>query len=172
VAFRWVQERTFESDGFSGFGLVNLSVGVMFLAKYGYFGLTGEETSMGKEAQKSVVLSDEAQKKFEECVAALTAMRYPDGPPRDTTFAEIEEFGHEVGRMLGRAVDQQLTAEHSSHFTGANMCPTCQSNCEPKSDAVLRELQTCDGQVPIEEPVCRCSVCNRDFFPSACRVDD
>ena len=128
---------------------------------------------MGKEAQKSVILSDEAQKKFDECVAALTAMRYgPDGPPRDTTFAEIEEFGHEVGRMLGRAVDQQLTAEHSSHFAGSNICPTCQSNGEPKPDTVQRELQTCDGQVPIEEPVCRCSVCNRDFFPSACRIED
>lgn len=127
---------------------------------------------MGTEAQKSVVLNDEARKKFDECVAALTAMRYPDGPPKDTTFAEIEAFGHEVGRMLGRAVDQQLTAEHSSHFAGTNICPTCQSRGEPKPDAVLRELQTCDGQVPMEEPVCRCSVCNRDFFPSACCVED
>ena len=72
---------------------------------------------MGMDAQNVVVLSDEAQKKFDECVAALTAMRYgPDGPPRDTTFSEIEAFGHEVGRMLGRAVDQRLTSDHASHL--------------------------------------------------------
>ena len=60
---------------------------------------------MSKEARPAVVLDDEAQKTFQECVAALTAMCYgPEGPPADTTFAEIEEFGHEVGRMLGRAV--------------------------------------------------------------------
>jgi len=167
-----VQERTFEISVETGFGFLNLSVGVMLRAEAGYFGLTGEETSMGKDAQKSVVLSDEAQKKFDECVAALTAMRYPDGPPKDTTFAEIEDFGHEVGRMLGRAVDAQLTCQHGSQFAGANVCPTCQESCEPKPDGFQRELQTCDGQVPIEEPVCRCSVCNRDFFPSACCVED
>ncbi len=72
----------------------------MLWAEYGYFGLTGEEISMGNDAQNSVSLSDEAQKKFDENVAALTAMRSLGGPPRDTTFAEIEDFGHEVGRML------------------------------------------------------------------------
>ena len=123
---------------------------------------------MGKDAQNVVVLSDEAQKKFDECVAALTAMRYgPDGPPRDTTFSEIEAFGHEVGRMLGRAVDQRLTSDHASHFSGPSICPTCQRCCDPKPDRTDRQLQTSDGQVPISETACHCSVCNRDFFPSA-----
>ena len=64
---------------------------------------------MGKEAQQPVVLDDETRKTFDQCVTALTAIRYgTQGPPEDTTFAEIEEFGHEVGRMVGRAVDQQL----------------------------------------------------------------
>jgi hypothetical protein len=128
---------------------------------------------MSKEAQKSVVLSDEAQKKFDECVAALTALRYgSEGPPKDTTFAEIEAFGHEVGRMLGRAVDQQLTSQHAEQFQDESTCPTCQLACEPKPTPVEREIQTSDGPVPIHEPVCRCSVCNRDFFPSASRVED
>jgi hypothetical protein len=122
---------------------------------------------MGKDAQDAIVLNDEAQKKFDECVAALTAMRYgPDGPPRETTLSEIEAFGHEVGRMLGRAVDRQLIADHASHFEEPAICPTCQAGCDPKPDKTDRELQTADGQVPISEPVCHCSVCNRDFFPS------
>ena len=128
---------------------------------------------MSNKAQRAVVMVDEVQKKFDECVAALTAMRYgPDGPPEDTTFAEIEEFGHEVGRMLGRAVDQQLTSQHAEQFEKTAVCPTCQTLCDPKPSPSERELQTCDGPVPITEPACHCSVCHRDFFPSAYRVED
>jgi hypothetical protein len=128
---------------------------------------------MGKEAQRAVVLNDEVRNKFDECVAALTAMRYgPEGPPEDTTFAEIEEFGHEVGRMVGRAVDQQLTSQHAEQFQKPAVCPTCQTLCEPEPSPAERQLQTSDGGVPIAEPVCHCSVCNRNFFPSAYRIED
>lgn len=128
---------------------------------------------MSKDAQSEVVLNEQVQKKFDECVAALTEMRYgPEGPPEQTTFAEIEEFGHEVGRMLGRAVDQQLTDQHARQFQKTAVCPTCQTSCEPQPSPAERELQTCDGRVPIAEPVCHCSVCHRDFFPSAYRVED
>ncbi len=128
---------------------------------------------MSKEAPLTVNLNDEAQKKFDECVAALTAMRYgPDGPPENTTFAEIEEFGHEVGRMLGRAVDQQLTGQHAEHFQKAAACPTCQRVCEPKPTPTTRNMQTSDGPVPIRESAFHCSACNRAFFPSADGVED
>ena len=115
----------------------------------------------------------EAQKKFDECVRALTALRYgPEGPPKNTTFAEIEEFGHEVGRMLGGAVDPQLTSRHAEQFQQAATCPTCQTMCEPKPTPVEWQIQTSDGLVLNREPVCRCSVCSRDFFPSASGVED
>jgi len=128
---------------------------------------------MSKEARLTVDLNDEAQEKFEECVAALTAMRYgPEGPPENTTFAEIEEFGHEVGRMLGRAVDQRLTDQHAEQFQKASPCPTCQTVCEPKPTAATRNIQTSDGTVPVHELAFHCSVCNRAFFPSAYRVED
>ncbi|MEO8496767.1 MAG: hypothetical protein ABI614_16990, partial [Planctomycetota bacterium] len=73
----------------------------------------------------TVVLNAEAREKFDACVAALTAMRYgPEGPPENTTFAEMEEFGHEVGRLLGRAVDQRLASQHAEQFQKAVACPT------------------------------------------------
>jgi hypothetical protein len=128
---------------------------------------------MSKEAQMTVVLDDEVQKKLDDCVAAMTAMRYgPSGPPEDTTFAEMEAFGHEVGRMVGRAIDQQLASQHAEKFQKATACPTCQTLCDPEPSPAEREIQTSDGRVPIAEPVCHCSVCNRDFFPSAYRIDD
>ena len=128
---------------------------------------------MGKEAQNAVVTDDDVQKKLAEYVAALTARRYgPDGPPENTTFAEIEAFGHEVGRAVGRTVDQRLTSLHAEQFRKASACPTCQTLCEPAPALVERELQTSDGWVPIAEPACHCSVCNRAFFPSAYCIED
>jgi len=128
---------------------------------------------MGKEAQSAVVSEEEVQKKLDEYVAAVSAMRYgSDGPPKDTTFAEIEQFGHEVGRTVGRAVDQQLTRRHGEQFEHASACPTCQTMCEPKPTLAEREVQTSDGRVCLAEPVFHCSVCHRDFFPSAdCLAD-
>ena len=128
---------------------------------------------MSTEAQETVVLDAESQQKLTDCVAAVTAMRYgPDGPPRNTTFAEIEQFGHEVGRLMGRAVDQQLASRHAEQFQKAVACPTCRTVCEPKPALAEREIQTSDGRVPLAEPVCHCSVCHRDFFPSAYRTED
>lgn len=128
---------------------------------------------MGREAQRAIVLDDEVQKKLDECVAAVTAMHYgPEGPPADTTFAQIEQFGHEVGRMMGRAVDQQLACQHAEWFQKAAACPTCQALCEPRSSPAEREIQTVDGRVPLAEPVCHCSACHRDFFPSAYGTED
>jgi len=128
---------------------------------------------MGKDAQKQVVLTDEAKKKFDDCVAAMAACGFGiEGPPRDTTFAEIEEFGHEVGRMVARAVDEELTRQHATHFQKTAACPTCETLCSPKETPARRDLQTTDGDVPIHEPVCHCSLCQRDFFPSTPDIED
>lgn len=128
---------------------------------------------MSMEAQETVVLDAEAQKKWDDCVAAMTAMRYgSDGPPENTTFSEIEQFGHEVGRMMGRAVDQQLASQHAERFQKASACPICQTVYEPKPSSAEREIQTSDGRVPLAEPVCHCSACHRDFFPSAYGLED
>ena len=128
---------------------------------------------MGKDAQKSVELTDEAKKKFGECVTAFAACGFgADGPPVDTTFAEIEEFGHEVGRMVARAVDEKLATQHAAHFREPTPCPNCETSCSAKEDPGERELQTTDGDVPLHEPVFHCSVCHRDFFPSTHSAQD
>ncbi|HEY7617369.1 MAG TPA: hypothetical protein VH744_11235 [Terriglobales bacterium] len=123
---------------------------------------------MSKDAQTAVVLNEDAQEKFEQCVAALAACGFgSDGPAVNTTFAEIERFGHEVGRMVARGVGERLTAQHAEHFQDQSACPVCQTPCAPKEDPAQRRLQTIDGHVPLAEPVCHCPVCHRDFFPSA-----
>ena len=90
---------------------------------------------MSKDARESVVLSEVARQKLAEAAEALAACGFgPDGPPLETTFAEIEEFGHEVGRMLARCVDQNLTAQHAEHFCLEEAaCPHCGTACGPRA---------------------------------------
>ena len=131
---------------------------------------------MGMDSRNEMersMLSPQARQKFDELVALLAKERYgADGAPIDTTFAEIETFGHQAGRMLGRSLDEQLTAEHAEHFPQAS-CPTCGARDE--SDVArkkTRPLETVDGTIPLAEPAFHCPRCNRDFFPSAERTCD
>ena len=125
------------------------------------------------EMEKSM-LSAEARQKFDELVALLAEERYdPNGPPIDTTFAEIERFGHQPGRMLGRSLDEHLTHQHAEHFQEAS-CPTCGACGESNAaeNKKTRPLQTEDGKIPLAEPAFHCPTCDRDFFPSAERPCD
>lgn len=132
---------------------------------------------MGMDSRNEMersMLSAEARQKFDELVALLAEERYgPDGPPVNTTFAEIETFGHQTGRMLGRSLDEHLTQQHAEHFQQAS-CPMCGASGE--SDVAeskkTRPLQTQDGKVLLAEPVFHCPKCDRDFFPSAGRDCD
>ena len=133
---------------------------------------------MGMDSRNEMersMLSPQARQKFDELVTVLAEERYgPDGPPIDTTFAEMEQFGHQAGRMVGRAIDARLAAQQADeHFQEAS-CPTCGACGE--SDAAenkkTRPLQTQDGKIPLAEPAFHCPRCHRDFFPSAERIGD
>ena len=127
-----------------------------------------EETTKSKEAlNEDVSLSAEASKKYDELVALLAAEQYgEDGPSLEITFAEIEEYGHRVGRMVARGVDAHLASQQSGRLETEQVCPTCQACWEETSKRKLRPLRTVDGDVPLAEPRFHCPVCNRDFFPS------
>jgi len=123
---------------------------------------------MSKDARnEDLDLTTEEKKKFSELVALLARLGFgEDGPPRETTFAQIENFGHQAGRMLGRAVDALLAAQHAEHFAGEEPCPSCNEKTPSKESPHELPLQTPDGEVTLHEPTCRCSTCRRDFFPS------
>ena len=131
---------------------------------------------MGKdsrnEMEKSMLLP-QAQQKFDELVALLAEERYgPSGPSRDTTFAEMEQFGHQAGRMLGRSLDEHLAEQHDDeHFQEAS-CPTCGACGESDAARKTRPLQTLDGKIFLAESALHCPMCDRDFFPSAERTCD
>jgi hypothetical protein len=124
---------------------------------------------MSKEARnqdEDLELTAAERAKFDELVAMLAKRGFGEhGPPRNTTFAEIERFGHQAGRMVGRAVDARLLGQHADHFAAAEPCPQCGQEHDPKQHHP-HPLQTDDGPVVMREPAFRCSPCGRDFFPS------
>jgi hypothetical protein len=133
-------------------------------------GIFRKETTMSRDARiqdQDLELSPAARQKFDELVAVLAKQGFGDGPPRDTTFAAIERFGHQAGRMLGRALDTHLLKQHAEHFVGEEPCPKCAQKHVPKEHPFERPLQTEDGSIAAAEPAFHCSPCGRDFFPSA-----
>jgi hypothetical protein len=123
---------------------------------------------MSKDARnEDLDLTPEEKERFGELVAMLAKRGFGEhGPPRETTFAEIEEFGHRTGRMLARAVDARLAQQHAEHFAGAEPCPTCGERHTPQDQPHDLPLQTDDGEVRLREPAFHCPPCERDFFPS------
>jgi hypothetical protein len=88
-----------------------------------------------------------------------------EGIPKEISFSEIEEIGHQVGQLAAGMVDQTLQQQHAKHLADAAACPGCGCVCEVERRR--RPIQTRDGTVAFDEPACHCSHCERDFFPSA-----
>lgn len=86
---------------------------------------------------------------------------------RDVPFQEMEAAGHELGRAIAQATTERLSLARAERLTGPQICPTCGQKC-PLAHKT-RELTTRDGPIELCEPVCHCSACRRDFFPSASR---
>lgn len=86
---------------------------------------------------------------------------------RDVPFREMEAAGHQLGQVIARATTERLSLARAERLTEAQPCPTCRRMCP--LDHRERDLTTGDGEIRLREPVCHCSTCRRDFFPSAAR---
>lgn len=88
-----------------------------------------------------------------------------DGPPLQTTFAEIEDIGHELGKMVATEFDQIMQRQHAEKYDQEHPCPQCEKPCGP--NVKHRDLTTRDGTADLSEPELHCVSCERSFFPSA-----
>lgn len=108
--------------------------------------------------------------KLQELAKLVSAERFGEaGIPREFSFSEIEEIGHQVGRLAAGTVDRTLQQQHAEHLTEWAPCPTCDRSCPVERRE--RELHTRDGTVALDEPMGHCHACERDFFPSASTVE-
>jgi len=86
----------------------------------------------------------------------------------DVRFHVMESAGHALGRAVAQVTTERLALARAERLSGPQPCPTCGRQCP----LVHRErpLETVDGPIELGEPVCHCSACRRDFFPSASGV--
>ena len=104
--------------------------------------------------------------KMAELTQLISQEKFGDeGPPVDMTWAEIEDIGHEVGRLTATEVDQALQRQHAEKFDRQHTCPQCGRQWEP--GVKHRALETREGPADLSEPICYCNACERSFFPSA-----
>jgi len=107
--------------------------------------------------------------KLEELAALISHEKYgEEGPPKDLTWAEIEDVGHEIGRLTATEVDQKIQRQQAEKFDHHHDCPQCGRSCPPH--ATHRSLETREGPADLSEPTCYCNACERSFFPSTHRT--
>ncbi|MEM8910208.1 MAG: hypothetical protein AAGC97_00465 [Planctomycetota bacterium] len=116
------------------------------------------------DARRSIV-SPEILAKMQELIVLVGAERYGERPPLNTTWAEIEDSGHELGRLFATEFDQAMQRQHAEHYDDSKPCPQCDEPC--RSNVKHRDLTTRDGTADLSEPEFRCAACERSFFPSA-----
>lgn len=110
--------------------------------------------------------SPEVLLKMQELGRMISAETFgEDGPPVELTWNEIEELGHEIGKLTATEFDQTVQRQQAERFDDEQACPQCDKPCRPS--VKHRDLTTRDGPADLSEPEFRCVPCERSFFPSA-----
>jgi hypothetical protein len=112
-------------------------------------------------------VSDQQWQTFLE-VADLLELPVRELFSKDVRFTTLEAAGHRLGRAVAQMTTERLALARAKRLAGPQPCPTCGQEC-PLTHRE-RELETIDGPMDLCEPVCHCSACRRDFFPSASGV--
>jgi len=105
-------------------------------------------------------------KRFAEAVAA--EVYGPEGCPLDADIDSIEDNAVLAAKAAFDAVIARALELQNQQLPAQLSCPKCQSESNVKFET--RTIQGRMGPASIREPVCHCSVCDRDFFPSAGNV--
>jgi hypothetical protein len=87
------------------------------------------------------------------------------GPPENCDIDAIEEDAVRAARAAFDAVIAQALRLQNQQLPDQLPCPKCQELCPVATEK--RTVQGRMGPATIQEPVCHCSACGRDFFPSA-----
>ena len=83
----------------------------------------------------------------------------------DVKFHVMESAGHALGLAVAQVATEKMALSRAERLTESQPCPTCGRRCPVVHRT--RSLETGDGPIDLGEPVCHCSACRRDFFPSA-----
>jgi hypothetical protein len=102
--------------------------------------------------------------------ALLAREVFPDGVGLDVDLFTMEEVAVAAARSLVRGAVETMTGDQSETLEAEHPCPDCGQVC--RLERRTRAIQVRGGAADLVEPVAHCSTCRRDFFPSACGVED
>jgi len=88
-----------------------------------------------------------------------------EGPALDTDIDEIEEEAVLAAQAAFDAVIAEALRLQNQQLPQELPCPACQNSSPVRFEQ--RTIQGRMGPATIQEPVCFCPACDRDFFPSA-----
>lgn len=88
----------------------------------------------------------------------------PDGPDLDCDVDQLEEIAVNAARAAFDAVLARALRLQNLKLPDQLPCPKCETLCDVRRES--RTVQGRMGTAEIQEPVCRCPKCDRDFFPS------
>lgn len=83
------------------------------------------------------------------------------GTPHDSV---IEGRAHEIGKRLGRTVQQRQMSELAAQQDATAKCPACGAPCDVTT--TKRAVQSVDGMAELTESQGYCPGCRRAFFPA------
>jgi hypothetical protein len=84
-------------------------------------------------------------------------------------FAAMEQIAAAAAAGLTEGTLGILLDQHAATLGAEHPCPDCGRACAVKHED--RTLTVKGGtQIPLQEPICHCPDCRRDFFPPAVRV--
>jgi hypothetical protein len=87
-----------------------------------------------------------------------------DGPQATPSFHTLEQLARAAAEGLTEGTLTTLLEQLAQTLPDQIPCPDCNHPCPVGHDKRLLTLQG-GQQVPLDEPVCHCPVCRRDFFP-------
>ena len=87
------------------------------------------------------------------------------GPGLDVNLTMMEDVAIEAVRGLVAGTLETATTQQAQQLGSHRPCPDCQQDCLVRLEP--REIVVRGGTFHYNEPVCHCTRCRRDFFPSA-----
>ena len=88
------------------------------------------------------------------------------GPGTDIDFPTLEQIAAAAARGLTEGTLTTLLQQQAQPLRGTQQpCPACGRLCAVGFEQ--RPLKIPGGQLTLDEPLCHCPECRRDFFPPA-----
>jgi len=90
------------------------------------------------------------------------------GPGTDVDFRTMEQIAAAAARGLIEGTLTTLVEQQAQSMPTEQACPECGYLCTVGHED--RTLKVKDGEITLNEPVCYCPDCRRDFFPPTARA--